>query len=85
MQLLLNDAARGLFGLSQPEVDLRVRLHQPLRWLHPEDVVARSAAAARVRLEHAAAATHSGRYLSRRVPGSQVLPEETRPAKPAGA
>ena len=71
---VLNDAARELICIGQPEVDLRVRLRRPLRWLHPEDVLSRSAEAVRLRRVRAPTATHSVRYLSRRVPGSQALP-----------
>jgi hypothetical protein len=73
-RLELNAAARSLFCVSQPEVDLRVRLRKPLRWLHPDEVLARSAAALRARLARADTAEHSARYLSRRVPGNQALP-----------
>lgn len=43
-RLTCNEPALALFGWSQAEVDLRVEAGLPLRWLHPEDVLARRCA-----------------------------------------
>ena len=76
VRIVANDACLALFGWSQAEIDLRVQTGAagsapPLRWLHPCDVLPRSAAALTSLRDGLPEYTCTGhRYLRRRVPSA---------------
>ena len=69
VRLEANAGALALFGWNQGEVNARVSLGLPLRWLHPSDIIPRAAhASSALQMALSSYSCSGHRYLRRRVP-----------------
>lgn len=66
-RLICNAAALRLFRWTQAEIDARIRLQKPIRWLHPDYVIDRSFAEVQARKEGDQEFTINGTYLRRKL------------------
>lgn len=63
----INQLAQEVFGITQGELDLRVDLGQPWRWLHPRNSLPRAVTALDARRTAALQTSTSGYYLRREI------------------
>ena len=66
-RVICNSSALRLFRWTQAEIDARVRLQRPVRWLHPDYIIDRSVAEVQARKDGNEEFTISGNYLRRKL------------------